>query len=148
MPSLSPCPCTPNTLTSAEALVSPASPLRGQAGFHRRQGGCFCSPRPHPRVPLSLTCRGETRRLGGHCEAGDEESGFCSVLRNLSTLLFPQRGVSWEPPSDMAEATHLLVQYFQPAVNHTSGSWLYNLQYVKLEIAQELSGSYLIYLEL
>lgn len=102
VPPLSPVPRTPNTLSSAEALAPSASPLQGQPRFHHRHRGCFHSPLW--RMPLSLCCKGEARRLDKRCqwEAGDEDSLFLLGLEEPFSSAFSVDRGFLRPPSEAA----------------------------------------------
>lgn len=129
-------------------MVPSVSPLQQQPRFHPRLWGGFRSPLWW--VPPSLA-------EGNH---GDCRSTV-NVRQEMKKAFFARFGGTFQlcflPGEGFPGASfwhgwswRLLIQsaYFQADVNHTSASWLYSLQYVKLEIAQETSGNYLIYLEL
>lgn len=148
-PTLSPVPHTPNTLSPMEALVPSTSPLQEKPGCHHRHRSCSCSPLL--KSPSFPSLKRWTRKLDElcQCEAGDGESIFCLVWRNLSALLFPWRGGSWG----------LLLMWLKPLSSHSGGrvmGWCESYHQpsliqpagCKAGNCPELSGNYLIDLEL
>lgn len=136
-------PWTPSLLQ--QCWSPPPHPCRDNPGFIPSTGAAFVLPSEKSFIFLQRWNKETVSAASVRQEI--KKVVFCSFWRNLSAQLFPWRG-EWKSLHGWSHLLLIQSAYFRADVNHTSSFRLYNLQYVKLEIAQELSGNYLIYLEL
>lgn len=128
---LAPVPHSPNILSPMEALVPSTSPLQEQPRCHHRHWGCSFSA----LFSFLAEVKKESRQVLSVKQ--EMKKHFLLGLEELLSNAFSMKRGFLGPPSDVAEGPLFSFKWQTWAdVNHTTSSCLYNLQDVKLEIAQ------------